>query len=469
MNESLVQRVADAVLYEGYLLYPYRPNVKNQHRWTFGGLYPKAWSTCHPHPSDAPLMRSQCLIHDCDETTIVRIKARFLHIIDRRVGRVLAASPVSPRSYDANAPRTEPEPTFEQVESLDVDDRQYHPWQEASPREVGWHGWPLADLLDRPRTVAFTFPASRTTETLNTKAGDTAGALMRRQDAVIGRLSVEAHRVAPALYQLTLTIANQADLSDASRISRDEALMRTLVSTHALLHVAGGRFVSLIDPPPHCAEHAQACRGIGCYPVLVGEAGSRDAMLASPIILYDHPCIAPQSPGDLFDGTEIDEILSLRIRTLSDEERRQVAATDERGRALLERTEALARDQLMSLHGLMHREESDAPDRHGGMWDEPPTSAERRGLASTQAAGAELAVGDHVRLHPRRSADAMDVLLGGMIATITHIEQDYEDRIHLAVTLDDDPGADLGEMGKIGHRFFFSPEEVEPVEVGSRG
>jgi hydrogenase maturation protease len=76
-------------------------------------------------------------------------------------------------------------------------------------------------------------------------------------------------------------------------------------------------------------------------------------MLSSPIILYDYPEIAPESAGDLFDGTEIDEILSLRIMTLSDEEKREVAASDEHARRLLERTESLAAEQLMSLHGVM--------------------------------------------------------------------------------------------------------------------
>ena len=86
--------------------------------------------------------------------------------------------------------------------------------------------------------------------------------------------------------------------------------------------------------------------------MLVGE-GQRDTLLSSPIILYDYPQIAPESPGDLFDGTEIDEILSLRILTMTDEEKREMRAVDERARRILERTEALPPEHFMKLHGAL--------------------------------------------------------------------------------------------------------------------
>ena len=101
------------------------------------------------------------------------------------------------------------------------------------------------------------------------------------------------------------------------------------------------------------ARPPQACRNVGGWPVLVGEEGTRDTMLSSPIILYDYPQIAPESPGDLFDGTEIDEILTLRIMTLTDEEKRAAIGLDSRARDLLSRTENLSREQLYDLHGVM--------------------------------------------------------------------------------------------------------------------
>ncbi len=130
-------------------------------------------------------------------------------------------------------------------------------------------------------------------------------------------------------------------------------MLRSLVSAHTILRTAGGEFVSLIDPPEQLKPAAEACRNVGTWPVLAGDDGARDTMLSSPIIIYDFPTIAPESPGDFFDGTEMDEMLSLRILTLTDEEKREMAASDERARLLLERTEAFGRDQLMQMHGVL--------------------------------------------------------------------------------------------------------------------
>jgi len=94
---------------------------------------------------------------------------------------------------------------------------------------------------------------------------------------------------------------------------------------------------------------------MGTWPVLVGEPGQRDTMLSSPIILYDYPQIAPESPGALFDGTEIDEILSLRILTLTDQEKLEMANGDERARQILERTESMPPEQFLKMHGVLRR------------------------------------------------------------------------------------------------------------------
>jgi hydrogenase maturation protease len=138
---------------------------------------------------------------------------------------------------------------------------------------------------------------------------------------------------------------------DAVQTNRDDALLRALVSTHTMLGVQGGEFVSLLDPPDEWRAGAAGCCNIGAFPVLVGEPGTKDTMLSSPIILYDYPEIAPESPGDLFDATEIDEILTLRILTLTDAEKQAMAAVDPRTHHLLQRTEALARERLQGLHG----------------------------------------------------------------------------------------------------------------------
>ena len=98
-------------------------------------------------------------------------------------------------------------------------------------------------------------------------------------------------------------------------------------------------------------RRAAGCENAGLWPVLVGAPGARDTVLASPIILEDHPRIAPESPGDLFDGGEIDELLALNILALTDAEKAEMAASDPRVREILERTEGLTPEQLMALHG----------------------------------------------------------------------------------------------------------------------
>jgi hypothetical protein len=231
-------------------------------------------------------------------------------------------------------------------------------------------------------------------------------------------------------------------------------MLRTLVSTHTIIGIEDGKFISLTDPPLNCRQHAAQCINIGAWPVLVGEAGATDTMLSSPIIVEDYPKIAPESPGDLFDSSEIDEILTLRIMTLTDEEKRLAAGVDDRVSELLARTQSLARDELMALHGTLR--EVEPIHRDARSTDSPPRK-------SIFAHGVELKAGDSVRLHPLGRADAMDILLEGKTATIISIEEDFENRIHVSVTIDDDPGKDLGLSGQPGHRFFFGVEEIEPL------
>jgi hypothetical protein len=349
-----VRRLADSVMYEGYLLYPYRPNaVKNRHRWNFGVLYPRAYAVAQSG-ADRWRLRAEVLVRSVPEVDVL---LRFIELV--------------PRPESA--------------------------WQDAIPREVAAGG-------------SFAF------------------------GALEGWADVRTEAVAGDVWRVTVEVENRTPF-DGDAGDRDAALPHSLASAHVVFTARGGTFVSLFDPPAALAAAAAGCRNEGVYPVLAGD----DAMLASPIILYDHPQIAPESRGDLYDGTEIDEILSLRIMTLTDDEKREASSADERARRLIERTDALTADDLLAMHGAV------------------------RGGKSVMVAGVTLRAGDRVRLRPRRSADIMDMALAGKTATIDAIEQDFEDRVHLAVLVDDDPGRDLGALKQPGHRFFFSPEEVEPL------
>jgi hydrogenase maturation protease len=175
--------------------------------------------------------------------------------------------------------------------------------------------------------------------------------LVREQNSVTGRVEVSAESLGDGLFKLRARIENDSTLERADQTSRDQAVLHALASTHTILSVQEGEFLSLIDPPDECRALASSCHNEGTWPVLIGREGETDTMLSSPITLYDYPQIAAESPGEFFDGTEIDEMLVLRILTLTGEERQAAAAVDERARALLTRTSSLSAEQMMGLHG----------------------------------------------------------------------------------------------------------------------
>lgn len=340
MSQALVDQIAAAVLYEGYILYPYRQSVKNRQRWTFGGLYPRAYAEAQDG-TDAWSLQSECLVVGGGETQLA-VKLRFLQLVARTVGEL--PEPLAELPGDA-------EPAFRAVPMLQVGDQRYQSWQEAVEREIVLKESSLDDLTAHPLHRGFSFPPRREREPLRGPTGAVVGVLVRQQQAIGGSVELSARPLGDGLFRVTARVLNQTALEGAGRKDRDEALLHSLVSTHLILGVRQGEFVSLTDPPEAYRAAATACRNVGTWPVLVGEEGQKDTLLSAPIILYDYPQVAPESPGDLFDGTEIDEILTLRILTLTDDEKREMIGVDERARALLERTEALAREQLLGLHG----------------------------------------------------------------------------------------------------------------------
>ncbi len=361
---------------------------------------------------------------------------RFLHLAVRDV-----------LQFDPLAGDEASDTAWRPVAALEVDGRQYAAWEEAVERDVLVPAVRLSGLAAARSRVPFDFFEARELEILRDAQGRTVGAIQRRRRAVQGVLRLSAAGAGPGLYRITARVENTTPLAQDDCENRALAQLSSFASTHAILRIEGGAFVSLTDPPEQFAAAAKACVNEGCWPVLVGAEGDRDVVLASPIILYDYPQVAPESPGDLFDGCEIDEILSLRILTMTDVEKREAAAADPRVRALLERTEALTADEMSKLHGVLRS----------------PHANSKPALVALSANGGDLSVGARVRLRPKAGGDIMDIVLAGKIAIIEAIERDFEDRVHVAVTIEDDPGRELG-LGRFpGHRFFFSREELEPV------
>jgi hypothetical protein len=340
------KEIADAVLYEGYLLYPYRRSaIKNRQRWTIGVVYPKEFSEANGG-IEPWTMRTECLVStQGNRDTSLDIYVRFLHLLSVQRGEAdRATREGTPGSYngaDVGAQFIDP---WELAAS-----RAFDTWEEAREREVIVPNLSLSDLVAHPRTIAISFPGERIKE----EPVGNSQATVREQKPLLGAIIVAAELVGEDLFRFSVQIENRTP--DTGRVTSrgDFIVLQSFVSTHTLLFVHEGAFISLLEPPEALQPLAQGCQNLRTWPVLVGNKGEDDGMLSSPIILYDYPQIAPESPGPLFDGTEIDELLTLRILTLTEEEKREMREGDERAREILERTENMSAEQFMKLHGVI--------------------------------------------------------------------------------------------------------------------
>jgi hypothetical protein len=449
------RRVADAVLFEGYLLYPYRASsAKNQVRWQFGVLVPPAFQA--PGDSEPSANQTECLLERWEHATL-HVKVRFLQVQARQVEEADIAGG-----------------TFHPVRTLQVDGDEFIAWEEGIDREVDLQA-AVAELLAGELAVPFRLDGGQELEPLPGRDGRLAGRLVRRRWPLAGVVRLAAERVDDpyGLVRLRVRVENESDWS-APRPRREEALRHALVATHTLLAAPGAAFVSLLDPPEWAKAAAEACENRHTWPVLAGEAGNREVVLSSPIILYDHPAVAPESPQDLFDATEIDEILTLRTMALTDEEKQEARATDERAAALIDRVDTLPPELLERLHGAVRMlrpagaAEAAGPAEPAGpagpapWWDPGSDASVSPATDSVRVAGVDVARGSRVRLRPGlRRADAQDMFLDGRMATVEAVFLDVDGERHLAVLLDDDPAADLQRWH--GRFLYFAPDEVEPV------
>ena len=461
MNIEKVREIANAVLYEGYLLYPYRRSaIKNRQRWTPGVVYPCAYSEANGG-LEPWFMHTECLVTGSADLSF-DVYARFLHLLRRSSARPVAVHLRASAAHEGASCQL-------------AGQLAYEPWDEGLEREVSALDLSLHELLVQPRRVEISFSAGRLTEP---SAGPQKAEIVLERQELVGTMLISAARVSaqdyPNLYKLSVRIENTTHVDTETRERRDAILLHSFISTHTLLHAHEGSFISLLETPDALQDAAKSCQNVKTWPVLVGDEGAENTMLSSPIILYDYPQIAPESPGAFFDGTEIDEMLALRVLTLSDEEKAELRQGDARARELLERTESLSPGQFMQLHGTMRdmhplaREQmqnSAQPNQERGPEQGYP-GADYPPPTSLALASGEARVGDRVRLHPKVRADAFDLLLADKIGRVEAIQQDFENRLYLVVTLDDDPGREQWDERVLpGHRFFFFPEEVELLEI----
>jgi hypothetical protein len=462
------RRVADAILYEGYLLYPYRGSAqKNQARFQFGVLVPPAYAAV----DDCELSASQteCLL-ECPDDAEVLVVVRFLHL-QRRIVR--AVWPDTGELHD--------------VSSLEVDGTEYTSWDEAAERQQQASA-SVAGLLGQERTIEFHIGSGEHAEDLTDADGREAGQLVRRWGALDGVIRLSAERVAGpyGALRLRVRVENNSDPELPPR-TRDEALRHSMIAAHALIGVPGGTFLSLTDGPEWAAAEVAACANVGTWPVLAGPEDCRDLVLSSPVILYDHPEIAPESAGDLFDATEIDEILTLRTLALTDAEKREARATDPRAADLMDRLDNMPPEMLERMHGairyLRATPGGGAPaaseqargdpfadpvlDRPSVPWWDPGSdSSVSPETDHVLVDGVRVARGSRVRMRPgSRRADAQDLFLIGRTALVEAVLYDVDGQVHVAVSPEQDPAAELNASH--GRFLYFAPDEIEPIEGGS--
>ncbi|HEY2203711.1 MAG TPA: hypothetical protein VGH99_04430 [Pseudonocardia sp.] len=465
--------VADAVLFEGYLLYPYRASAqKNQLRWQFGVLTPRDWAERHRETWYA---HTECLLEPGDRT-VVRVRPRFLRLRRRRVQRA------------------EPGGGFTDVDRLTVDGQLYLSWDEGVPEQAD-AVLGLDELLAGEIDVPVTMDGETTHEPLTAADGTVVGRVVRQSWPVHALVTASAERLdGPyGVVRLALRVTNTgltgpADDPADRAAERDVALRTSLIGAHTVLALSDGEFLSATDPPEWARPATELCACEHTWPVLCGPVAHPRVVLSSPIILADFPEIAPESPNDLFDGTENDEILTLRTLVLTEEEKREARATDPRAAALMDAVEGMPPEIFERLHGVirsmsgpgMGAAPGGVPDPPNGALptlDEVPTYSDETGgkpwwdpgqdasvdpeTDSVPIGGHPVARGSLVVLRPSGRADAQDLFLIGREARVEAVLHDVDGDVHLAVSLLDDPAAEF--QAAHGRYRYFRPDEVEVV------
>jgi hypothetical protein len=432
------KKVADAVLYEGYVLYPYRASsAKNQVRWQFGVVAPQAH--CEAEGGERWFMRTEVLVEG--SRPVVDLKLRYLRVQTRTVEDA-AGNPVA---------------------SLEVDGHRWTSWDEAVEEELDIDALGLGE-----RVVPFELEPTRMVQELGT-----AGRVVRERRPVSAEVRVSAERLDGPypLVRFRVEVANVTPWSEAGA-PRDEVVRRSLAAVHTLIAVHHGHFLSLVDYPEFAAGAVASCKNEGTWPVLVGDEGERSVVLSSPITLPDYPEIAPESAGDMFDSTEIDEILALRVLTLTDDEKHEARGTDERAAAIIDRVDAMPPELFDKLHGAVRylrtvtTQRIDAPLDPAAPgetpWWDPGMDASVDPWSDTALIGRHAAGrGARVRLRPAGRADAHDMFLVGKDATVEGVFFDVDGETQFACTLDEDPGTDMARAH--GRYLYFRPDELEFV------
>ena len=272
-----IEKICNALLYEGYALFPYRKNaLKNQKRFNFGVLSPKSWA--EKQINEHYFQQVELLVLTEKETNIT-FQTQFLQL------------------------------------SNDTE------WQTATERQIAGEF-----SLDNLKIVEY------------------------KEDNLFGKVKISSEHLANNVFKVRFVIENLTEISNAETSTREQVLQFSFVSTHTIFQAENARFISQLEPPHEFVELTKSLQNIGVFPVLIGDKFKQNNVLASPIILYDFPEASEKSFDNFFDGLEIDELMILNIMALTDEEKRQIAETDERTRQIIEKINSATPEDLLRLH-----------------------------------------------------------------------------------------------------------------------
>ena len=325
-----------SILYEGYSLYPYyRSAVKNQMPVPFGVIFPQDYAAFHEHAPSR--IQSECIIAGISNPSVT-IQVRFLQVRKTEV--------FEKRTGDGENGE------FIAVARTEVNDRCLESGWQTIERNHSFE-CRAADLINRCKILPVAFDSWNEGEMIFNADKKVVAKLVTTVSATQGMIgfAMELIEGKSDAYRLTVVVTNATHIDQAATISRDAVLGQSFLSSNIVFKTGEAQFISHLDPPSQWQSAIDACRNIHTWPIIVDD--DNRALLSSPIILNDHPQINPQSAGDLFDSTEIEEALLLHVNLLSEQEKERICSNDPKLQAMLNKVSSLTPGDLSSYHSMM--------------------------------------------------------------------------------------------------------------------
>ncbi|MGI8952070.1 MAG: hypothetical protein ACR2FN_10845 [Chitinophagaceae bacterium] len=334
-TEFILENITQTLLYEGYALYPYhRSAIKNQKPIPFGVVFPQQYNIYNEHSHSK--MQTQCIVTGSDNLQI-NISVRFLHLLKVEI-------------FEKDLQQKTSESDFVQVHNVSLNGKIYQAGWQTIERKISTGNLQISQLIKNRKVIFIKFDKVYDTTNISDENGETVAKQINSVSQIKGTIIVEAESVKNTqnAFRITVTVTNTTPFENTEAITRDEVLTQSFLSTHIILNTSDGQFISHQDPDEKWKTVIDECANINTWPILIDEANT--TLLSSPIILYDHPQINPQSHGDLFDSTEIEEALLLHVNLLSDEEKKRISQSDEKLQAMLKKVGEITPEELINFH-----------------------------------------------------------------------------------------------------------------------